>query len=673
MSDNAYDSFVEIAPDSYWVGVCDKKEGLHCNPYLIVDGGEGILIDPGSVLDYERVLEKVKQIIPLEKISYIVLNHQDPDLCSGVPLLEKCGFKGKIATYWRTAVLLKFYGITSEYYLVNEHDFELFFKSGRKLKFLQTPYLHFPGAITTYDPQTKILYSSDLFGGFTYNWELWANGNYMESMKLFHENYMPSNDILRPVMEMFLGMDISMIAPQHGSIIRDDIKTHIKALRDLECGAFLKPIKKELTENGGFTGIVNQVLKRYYSTFDKDEVMTVFADTEIVINSETGLIEDYNCTGRDLWNLLFDVIFAKKGISWITIASTLVTKLINEYDVPEPSVFKDEIFNIEKKSEALALENKKLKELNDRLVHSLETAKEQLIKCPLTDMYNASFCKNYLKAEIKSFNIEHVNAALCVFDIDNLSKLAFKYGHGVENETLKNAAYLLKQFKSDEDVFFKLDGAFFAWYMPSVSPEEALVKAESLRTKIAESDLFVEKITISVGLVSLNEIFQQDLPSEEAMSLLRNIALLRHSIAKGEGMNQVCSVSTLTPHKEAGSVLIVDTETQNAELLKHLLSDSGINVEIVGDGEKALVSIEKKVPDVIISEIMLPKLDGFALRNQLMGSTKLKSIPYILISYRKDEDSITRALSLGIEHYFKKPYILSELVGIIKNKIKQQG
>lgn len=673
MSDSLYDSFVEIVSGSYWVGVYNKKEGLHCNPYLIVDGDEAILIDPGSVLDYEHVLENVTKIIPLEKISYIVLNHQDPDLCSAVPLFEKAGFVGQIATYWRTAVLLKFYGITSKYYLVNENDFELSFKSGRKLQFLQTPYLHFPGSITTYDAQTKILYSSDLFGGFTYNWDLWANEDYLEAMKLFHENYMPSNDILRPVMEMFLGMDISMIAPQHGSIINKDIKTYIKTLRDLECGAFLIPIKKELSSNGGFTGIVNQVLKRYYSTFDKTEVISVFEDTEIILNSETGLIEDYNCTGRDLWNLLFDIIFAKKGVSWITIVSTLVTKLINEYDIPEPVVFKNEIFNIEKKTEALAAENKKLKDMNDRLVQSLATAKDQLIKCPVTGMYNASFFKNYLKAEIEALESKTAEASLFVFDIDNFSKIAFKYGHPVEKETLKNMSYLLKQIKKDEDVFFKLDGSSFACYIPSVSKEDALAQAELLRTGIAKSDLFVEHVTVSMGLVFLDEISEQDLSSEDAMSLLYNVALLRHSIAKGEGMNRVCSVSDLTPHTEVGSVLIIDTETKNAELLSHLLSDSGVSVEIVSDGEKALESIEKKCPNVIISEIMLPKLDGFALRTQLMSSTKLKSIPYILISYRKDEDSISRALSLRIEHYFKKPYILSEVVGIIKNKIKQQG
>lgn len=674
MTDSAvYDSFVEIGAGCYWVGAYDKEEGLHCNPYLIVSDGEGILIDPGSVLDYERVLAKITQIIPLEKISYIVLNHQDPDLCSAVPLLEKAGFQGEVATYWRTAVLLKFYGITSRYYLVNEHDYELSFKSGRKLQFLQAPYLHFPGSIMTYDPQTKILFSSDVFGGFTHNWELWANGNYMEAMKVFHENYMPSNDIMRPVMEMLLNMDIVMIAPQHGSIIKADVKKHIKTLRDLECGAFLNPLKKELTKSGGFTSVVNRVLKRYYSTFDKKEVIALFDDTDIVINRETGVVEDYNCTGDKLWNLLFDIIFAKKGMGWVSIVETLVSKLTYQYDIPFPSVFESQIFDIEKRTEILASENQKLKELNDRLVSNLHTAQEKLMKCPVTGIYNASFFRNYLKAELANIDDNNRDSCLMVIDLDGFSKLSFKFGYKIEEEMLQNMAYLLKQFKQDTHVLFKLESASFAYYLPDAVDIDVLSMAESLRNMIGGSDIFVAPVTASIGLVRLSELMNHNLPENEITSLFLNTALLRLSMAKGNGMNQVCHKSEIQDLQlDEGTVVIADTEQHHAELLSHLLSDAGITVHIAADGEQAIEMIESFQPDIIVSETMLPKIDGFAVREKLLSLSNMQSIPYILTSYQKDEISIGRSLSLGIEHYFQKPYILSELVGIIKNKIKQR-
>ncbi len=210
----------EIKEGIFWVGVSSPHDGLNCNPYLLVDGDEAVLFDPGSVLDFEDVYENVTSIVPLEKIKYVVLHHQDPDSCSSVPLFEEKGAKFKIVTHWRTQLLVKYYGIKSDYYIVNENNYKLVLKSGRILTFIHTPYLHFPGVIVTYDTVSRVLFSSDLFGAFSYEWNLYADDAYMEKMKAFHEHYMPSNEILRPVMDVLLGMDISVIAPQHGSVIK---------------------------------------------------------------------------------------------------------------------------------------------------------------------------------------------------------------------------------------------------------------------------------------------------------------------------------------------------------------------------------------------------------------------------------------------------------------------
>ncbi len=133
----------KIVDGIYWVGGREQDGGLHCNPYLIVDGGEGILLDPGSVLDFEDVYENVCNILPIDQIRYVILHHQDPDLCSAVPLFEKKGGIFKIVTHWRTQTLVKYYGIQSDYYIVNENDFKLTLKSGRTLGFILTPYLQF--------------------------------------------------------------------------------------------------------------------------------------------------------------------------------------------------------------------------------------------------------------------------------------------------------------------------------------------------------------------------------------------------------------------------------------------------------------------------------------------------------------------------------------------------
>ena len=79
MSLPSYDIPVEVAEGVYWVGAGDLKlkTQLNCNPYLVIDHDEAVLIDPGSPLDFESVLKNVQKIIAIDKLRYIVLQHQE--------------------------------------------------------------------------------------------------------------------------------------------------------------------------------------------------------------------------------------------------------------------------------------------------------------------------------------------------------------------------------------------------------------------------------------------------------------------------------------------------------------------------------------------------------------------------------------------------------------------
>lgn len=162
-------------------------------------------------------------------------------------------------------------------------------------------------------------------------------------MKSFHEHYMPSNEVLRPVMDTFLKMDISLIAPQHGSIIAERIKEHIRELRDLQCGVFLNLIKKELLESGDYTELCNIVLKRCEVVFGKAEVCDTFSNSEFSIEEDGQCA--FNARGREeLWERFFQLIYSRKGSRWLTVLEPLLQVLVKEYDAPCPSVFKSTIF-----------------------------------------------------------------------------------------------------------------------------------------------------------------------------------------------------------------------------------------------------------------------------------------------------------------------------------------
>ncbi len=663
----------EIAPGIYWVGGSGQDGGLHCNPYLVVDNEEAVLIDPGSVLDFEYVFENVCRIVPLEKIKYVILHHQDPDFCSSVPLFEEKGAKFTIVTHWRTQTIVKYYGIKSPYYLVNEHEHGLVLKSGRALTFVPTPYLHFPGAIATYDKQSKTLFSSDLFGAFSYEWTLYADDYYMERMKTFHEHYMPSNDILRPVMELMLGIDIAMIAPQHGSIIINNIADHIKALRDLECGAFLTPIKRDLAKAGGYRLVCSTILKRYVSIFNKNEVLDLIKDMDLTLDNETMEITDYNYRGSILWDLLFEKVLAQKGLQWLFVIEPLVQKLSKEYDIELPEIFKTTLFKVEEEITSLNRENALLKEINAKLSNSINEAQETLTKDSVTGMYNYDFFKKYLATELKDLLAEgsQQNPGLIIMSLDNASKIKFSYGDDEVDETLRSIVYIANNLKDEKTVIFRLQGTTLAAYLPHTSREMAVDLAERLRNTISASEKFIVNTTVSIGLMCLDELKEQNNYINNPADVLYNTANLRVRLAKNMGMNIVCSSSSLEHYQEEiAKILIVDTDEVNIDVLQTFLENMKYKVFTAHDGIEALAISEKETLDLIISEIMIPKMDGFLVREKLLMQSHIKNIPFIIVSHLKNDDSIQRAAALQVKHYFRKPYMLSELLGVIKNLVK---
>ena len=234
-----YEDAVAITREIFWVGFYDREAQLHCNPYLLMDEEDVVLFDPGSIPHFPIVMRKVIDLVNPRTISLIVASHQDPDICGNLAVIEDVieNPNLKIAAHSNCIRLIRHYGIHSEFYAVDENNFRFTLKSGRILEFIFTPFLHSPGAIMTYDAQSKSLFSSDIFGAISTNWDLFAADDYQEYMTPFHQRYMPNNSILKNCMENLTQWDIQRILPQHGSVLEGDtIPKAIEHLKHLPCG-----------------------------------------------------------------------------------------------------------------------------------------------------------------------------------------------------------------------------------------------------------------------------------------------------------------------------------------------------------------------------------------------------------------------------------------------------
>ncbi len=666
---------VQLADSIWWIGAHEIHNQLHCNAYLIVDNGKAVIIDPGSVLDFEIVYRNISSIIDPELISHFIVHHQDPDLCSALPLFEAKNIVRPIVTHWRSSVIIHYYGVKGPFYLVDRNNYELQLSSGRVLHFMHTPYLHFPGAIITFDTPSGILFSSDLFGAFYINeslQELFAGPLYIEAMKSFHEHYMPGNELLRPVMESLLNLQISMIASQHGSIIKDSIPLYIRTLRDLECGSFIRPIRKKRAKEQGYEAICNDVLRRCHGIAGLDITTAVFDDTDIVIDRQSGYINDFSTSGEQLWHNMFRIIEQKKGIGWLSALEVLARKLSAEYEIPMPDVYESSLVTITRQAENLDKRYQEAKALSERLSQNIEETRDQLIRDTMSGLYNAQFFLQYLQNEL--YRNRARTGAFLMVNIDNLQRINFKYGSVQGDDAVRGCGMLISERISQSMMLARLEGAGFGLYMPDTPIADAVQWAEELRSAVAKSTMFIEPITVSAGIVHASQAPATSTSPPEMIHFFHATAGRRLRIAKKRGANYVCAESSGNEWDEtSGKALLIDTEKVNIDILTTMLRQMDLAVESATDGDEALSKIDAFTPDIIISELMVPKIDGFGIRERMLVSSRLKSKPFILVSHLKDEDTVRRAQQLDIIHYFKKPYLLSELVGLVKALIRTSG
>jgi signal transduction histidine kinase len=114
------------------------------------------------------------------------------------------------------------------------------------------------------------------------------------------------------------------------------------------------------------------------------------------------------------------------------------------------------------------------------------------------------------------------------------------------------------------------------------------------------------------------------------------------------------------------SVLIADDNIDMRTYLQKLLRTAGFEIDAVGDGEQALAAIRERRPDLVLSDVMMPKLDGFGLLAALRADPDLRDIPVLLLSARAGEEAKVEGFAAGANDYLTKPFSARELVARVR-------
>ena len=125
--------------------------------------------------------------------------------------------------------------------------------------------------------------------------------------------------------------------------------------------------------------------------------------------------------------------------------------------------------------------------------------------------------------------------------------------------------------------------------------------------------------------------------------------------------------------REPPLILVVDDVPDNVEILQLRLESQGYEVIAAGDGEAALAIVRDKLPDLVLLDIMMPKLDGIATVKQLKADTALPFIPVILVTARADAKDVIAGLEAGGDDYLTKPVDQAALMARVRAMLRIKG
>jgi two-component system, OmpR family, KDP operon response regulator KdpE len=119
---------------------------------------------------------------------------------------------------------------------------------------------------------------------------------------------------------------------------------------------------------------------------------------------------------------------------------------------------------------------------------------------------------------------------------------------------------------------------------------------------------------------------------------------------------------------DKGNILVVDDESQITRVLKTTLTSLGYGTRVAGDGDEAVQIMKDWSPDLVITDLSMPNMDGLALCRHIRGQSR---IPIIVLSVKGEERTKVEALDCGADDYVTKPFSTQELLARVRAALRR--
>ena len=117
-------------------------------------------------------------------------------------------------------------------------------------------------------------------------------------------------------------------------------------------------------------------------------------------------------------------------------------------------------------------------------------------------------------------------------------------------------------------------------------------------------------------------------------------------------------------------ILVVDDSFSHRQMITDLLRKSGLNVTVASDGLEALESFDKDKPDIVVLDLVMPRMNGYEVCRWIKSDPKNKNVAVVICSSKSEEFDRYWAMKQGADAYISKPFQAVELLGTIKQLLR---
>ncbi len=117
-------------------------------------------------------------------------------------------------------------------------------------------------------------------------------------------------------------------------------------------------------------------------------------------------------------------------------------------------------------------------------------------------------------------------------------------------------------------------------------------------------------------------------------------------------------------------VLVVEDSLAQRQMISDLLKNSGLKVTVAGDGVEALERIQQLNPDLVVLDIVMPRMNGYEVCRRLKNDPKTQNVPVVMCSSKGEEFDRYWGLKQGADAYIAKPFQPTELIGTVKQLLR---